>query len=148
MAKPADILFENYPEVFPHCAAMGMRVVQRQPEVVVEMPFQPHFIGDPERNLIHNSVVASAADNATGMAVVDALPGLEAVATLDLHVDYLKPALGGKPLYSAGECYRITENIAFARATIWQDDRDEPVAKAVGTFMRDSNKNRNANQSA
>ena len=57
------------------------------------------------------------------------------MATLDLRIDYMRPAEPRKDLYTEAECYRTTVNIAFVRATAYQDDRSDPIATSVATFM-------------
>jgi len=57
------------------------------------------------------------------------------MATLDIRIDYMKPATPGEDLYVESECYKVTRNVAFVRAFAWQDDIDDPVATSVAAFM-------------
>jgi len=56
-------------------------------------------------------------------------------ATLDLRVDYLRPATPGKTVIGRGECYRITRSIAFVRGQAHDGDPADPLAHVAGTFM-------------
>jgi acyl-coenzyme A thioesterase PaaI-like protein len=56
-------------------------------------------------------------------------------ATLDLRVDYLRPASPGKTVIGRGECYRLTRSIAFVRGQAHDGDPDDPLAHVAGTFM-------------
>jgi acyl-coenzyme A thioesterase PaaI-like protein len=56
-------------------------------------------------------------------------------ATLDLRVDYLRPATPGKTVVGRGECYRITRSIAFVRGQAHDGDPADPLAHVAGTFM-------------
>jgi acyl-coenzyme A thioesterase PaaI-like protein len=56
-------------------------------------------------------------------------------ATLDLRIDYAKPADPKKPVFAEAECYRITRSVAFTRAFAHQGDPRDPIAAAAGTFM-------------
>ena len=56
-------------------------------------------------------------------------------ATLDLRIDYAKPAASGQPVIAEAECYRITRSVAFTRAIAHQGDLKDPIAAAAGTFM-------------
>jgi acyl-coenzyme A thioesterase PaaI-like protein len=56
-------------------------------------------------------------------------------ATLDLRVDYLRPAVPGRAVIGRGSCYRMTRSIAFVRGFAHDGDPDDPVANVTGTFM-------------
>ncbi len=62
--------------------------------------------------------------------------GLEPIATLDLRMDYLRVGRRDLAVHCRAECHRLTPSIAFARATVWQDDPAQPIAQSQGVFMR------------
>ena len=74
------------------------------------------------------------------MAVQLALDGGRAIATLDLRIDYQKPATPGLDIKAHAVCYRVTRSIAFVRATAYQDAEDDPVATATACFMIGANR--------
>ncbi|WP_245615872.1 PaaI family thioesterase [Andreprevotia chitinilytica] len=126
-------------EALPHCKQLGIRYVSSSAGVVtLELPFSEAIIGNPETRVLHGGVVTTLIDTASGSAIYTLLPGPEGVATLDLRIDYLRPAKPDEPVFCTAECYRMTEHIAFTRATAYQDDINKPVAYAVGTFARTS----------
>ena len=57
------------------------------------------------------------------------------MATLDLRIDYMKPATPYVDLVVEAECYKVTHNVAFVRGAAFHDDPADPVATSVGTFM-------------
>ncbi len=63
-----------------------------------------------------------------------------AIATLDLRIDYQKPATPGLNIKAHSVCYRVTRSIAFVRATAYQDAEDDPVATATACFMIGANR--------
>ena len=69
-------------------------------------------------------------------AILKKYQSLELSPTLDLRVDYMKPAEPHKSVYGFAECYRLSPSVAFTRAIAYQDSIDEPIAHAVGSFMR------------
>jgi acyl-coenzyme A thioesterase PaaI-like protein len=87
-------------------------------------------------------VITSALDSASGAAVgsalaarVEGMAGWRPIATLDLRIDYMKPAMPGKDLLARAECYKLTRNVAFVRGTAYHDDPADPIATSVATFM-------------
>ncbi len=100
------------------------------------LPYRPEFLGDAEHQLIHTGVVTTLIDSVCGVALIAHIGLPTRIATLDLRVDYLRPSRPGKDLVCRAECYRLTGQIAFLRATVWQDDPAQPVASSLGAFMR------------
>jgi uncharacterized protein (TIGR00369 family) len=77
----------------------------------------------------------SLIDAVCGQAVLTKLPAIRRVATLDLRIDYLRPARAGATVRCEALCYRLTRQVAFTRATAHDGDADDPVASSSGTFM-------------
>ena len=75
------------------------------------------------------------ADSACGLAVGAALTERMPYATLDLRMDYLRPAGPEHEVFCEAHCYRVTRSVAFVRAEVWQQDRSQPIATAQATFM-------------
>ena len=74
-------------------------------------------------------------DHVGGLAVWVALGRYEPIATLDLRVDYMRPARPRVDLLAEARCYRLTRTIAFVRAWAFEDDPDDPVAAAQATYV-------------
>src|ERR1700745_2975858 len=91
------------------------------------LPYQSVFVGDIESGVLHGGVVTAMLDESCGMAVQLALDGTRAIATLDLRIDYQKPATPGLDIKAHSICYRVTRSIAFVRATAYQDSEEDPV---------------------
>lgn len=121
----------------PHCAALGVKVIAvKHAEVTLSLPYNPDLVGDPVSGILHGGVVTTLIDSVAGMAVYAALMKLQAIATLDLRIDYLKPALAQKDLYATAECYKVTRSIAFVRGRAYHPETpDDWVANCVATFM-------------
>lgn len=121
----------------PHSAAIGLRFVDTQDHwATLALDWHENVVGNPMTGNIHGGVLTSLVDTCSGLCVFTRLPEIEAVATLDLRLDHLALPRPNVPIFCRAECYRITNNIAFTRAICYQDDDTQPVAHAVGTFMR------------
>ncbi|MBB1316516.1 PaaI family thioesterase [Shewanella sp. SR43-4] len=123
------------------CRRLGLTVQEAsEHHVLIELPYSQDIIGYPDTGVIHGGVITTLIDTACGTAVVCAIlkkyQSLELSPTLDLRVDYMKPAEPHKSVYGFAECYRLSPSVAFTRAIAYQDSIDEPIAHAVGSFMR------------
>ena len=58
----------------------------------LRLPFRPEFIGDPRRKALHGGVISMLVDTCGGTAVWASGNLKDRVATIDMRVDYLRPA--------------------------------------------------------
>lgn len=122
-------------EALPHCRALNMTVEEIGDGVaVLSMPYDENLVGDPATGVIHGGAVSSLMDTCGGTAVMVHPSGPTVTATLDLRIDYMRPATPGQPITARATCYHITRSIAFVRAVATDDDTMNPVASATGAF--------------
>ena len=59
------------------------------------------------------------------------------MATLDLRIDYLRPATPPEDVLARAVCFKITRNVAFVRCIAFHrgSEQTDPIAAAAGTFM-------------
>jgi uncharacterized protein (TIGR00369 family) len=129
---------EDFWELPPHGAAIGMQMMGREGHrCVIKIAYADHLIGDPDTGIIHGGVITALLDNACGWAVRchDSWKHGQSMATLDLRIDYMRPAEPLIDLYAEAECFKMTRNIAFVRAFAHQGDKDDPVATSTASFM-------------
>lgn len=123
-------------ESLPHNAKLGIRMVELAPgRCTTYIEFRPELIGDPSRRVLHGGVVTTLIDATAGAAVYASIPGERSLATLDMRIDYLKPAEPDQRLHASAELYRLTRRIAFVRASAYQDDPGNQVAHCAASFM-------------
>lgn len=135
----AERVAQVFTQGVPHNKALGM-IIDAMGEDWAEtrLEYREAFLGDTEAGIWHTGPAISLADTTCGLAVMLALPGIESIATLDLRMDYLRPALAEAPLLARGECYHITRRVAFVRGTLHQGDPTRPTAICTSAFMRTS----------
>ena len=127
----------NFAQAIPHSRECGMVVEALDAGGArAHMPYRPEWLGDTERGVYHTGVITTLVDTISGVAAMAAAGHFENIATLDLRMDFLRPAAQGKDLRVHAACYRLTPSIAFVRASAWQDDEAAQVAVSQSTFMR------------
>ena len=128
----------RFTQAIPYAKALGMRfTLIDDGKAEMQMPFDEHLIGDPERGVIHGGAVSALLDTCCGAAVISHPDNPGATATIDLRIEYMRAATPGQAIRARAECYRITRSVAFVRATALDDDDDNPVATASGSFTVD-----------
>lgn len=124
----------------PHARHLGIRVVRTGPcEAVLMLPYRPELVGDPTRGVVFGGVITTLLDHASGLAAACALETFQAIATVDLRVDYLRAAAPGLDLYAHVQCYKMTTNVAFVRGVAYERDPEDPFASCQGTLMVGAN---------
>lgn len=63
----------------------------KEGNLVMKMPFQPAFIGNPKLPCLHGGVLAALIDHCAGFCSWSCLDEGKALSTVDLRVDYLRP---------------------------------------------------------
>lgn len=101
----------------------------------VGMPYLPEWVGDAARSQLHPGCATVLADTTCGMAVGAAMDTVVPFATLDLRMDYLRPAQAGLALECEAHCHRLSRSVAFVRGEVFQPGLAEPVATVNATFM-------------
>src|SRR5947208_7013172 len=119
----------------------GLRLDRAAPgEAWSSLPYRSVVGGDTETGVLHGGVVTAMLDESCGMAVQIALDGTRSIATLDLRIDYQKPATPGLDIKAHSVCYRVRRSIAFVRSAAYQESEDDPVATATACFMIGANR--------
>ncbi|MDX5298927.1 MAG: PaaI family thioesterase [Gammaproteobacteria bacterium] len=119
------------------CQLLGIEVMSAiTNELTLRLPYSAQIVGNPETGIIHGGAITTLMDTASGTVVICALPEFELCPTLDLRVDYMRPARPHEPVYARATAYRVTRNIIFTRCEAYQAGDEGPIAHCVATFMR------------
>lgn len=127
----------------PHTRALGFEWVGLEGRAaVIRVPYRDDLVGDPDTGVLAGGVITALLDHACGLAVWAAQDRYSAIATLDMRIDYMRPAEPGLAVSARAECYRLGGSVAFVRGLAFDRDPAEPVATAQAAFMLDSDAGR------
>lgn len=130
-----EAIARQFIQALPHSRALGMDLVSiGEGVVVMSMPYSAALVGDPQTGVIHGGAVSALMDTASGAAVMSHPQAGFSTATLDLRIDYMRPATPGQTIRARAECHHVTRTVAFVRAVATDDDESRPVATATGAF--------------
>jgi len=123
-------------EMIPHNHALGLRVESVAGGVArMRLPYADHLVGNPATGVLAGGPITTLMDSCCGAAVFVKSQAPRPIATLDLRIDYLRPAIPKRDVLAQCECYKLTRHVGFVRGVAYHDDPSEPIASAAGAFM-------------
>jgi uncharacterized protein (TIGR00369 family) len=103
--------------------------------VELALPWRSELVSLPETGVMATGAIVSLVDTCSGTAVWTRLGGYKPIVTLDLRLDYLRPAVADETVIARCECYKLTRKVAFVRGVAHGGDEARPVAHSAATFM-------------
>lgn len=119
-----------------HNGLVGLEYHGHGPDwCALQLPYRDDLVGDTATGILASGPIITMMDMATSISIWLKNGSFRPQATLDLRLDYLRPAEPGKAVIGRGECYKITRSIAFIRGEAHDGDPTHPIAHVAGTFM-------------
>lgn len=119
----------------PQNQSLGMRVLKfAEGCVELDLPYQERLVADIETGALHEGAITILIDTACGVAVLTRIGEFRRPATLDLRIDYRRASRRGQVIRCEAFCEHITDHIALVKANAYDDDSNDPLAMAVGSF--------------
>ena len=142
-----ELLTQIYEEALPFNKLLGMRVTKIDGKgAAIEIESRPDLIGNPFKQSLHGGVISAVIDAVGGLtASVGLLSQLLPIdidkaaerfgrmGTIDLRVDFLRPALGKRYLCE-GSILRTGNKVAVTRMEL-RDDAGTLVASGTGSYL-------------
>lgn len=119
-----------------HSGRLGIRFHARgEGWIELALPWRADMVGDEEMGVLASGPIIATMDVATSLAVWNRTGAFAPHATLDLRIDYLRPARPHATVIGRAECLRVARSIAFTRGIAHDGDPADPIAHVAATFM-------------
>lgn len=138
-----DLVSDLPPELFkdfiekriPFNAFLGLRVeAMEEGRVVVRLPFREELVGDVFRPALHGGAIAATVDATAGAAASTFVTVKDRMSTIDLRIDYLRPA-PKKDLLATATVRRMGSRVAVVNILVTvADEQTKPIAEGRGVF--------------
>ena len=103
-------------------------------KAVMILNYRKDLVGDPKTGVLHGGVITTLLDSCCGAAVMTAGDPKTSTATIDLRIDYMRPAKPERTIIAEAMCYRVTNSVVFVRANAQDGTKKTPIATATGAF--------------
>lgn len=143
MSRPAPESHFNPAKIAPallkmgHVGWLGLSYKDHGPDwAELSLPWRADLLGEAEREVLASGPIVSLCDMAGGLSIWTTLGIYVPVATLDLRLDYQRPATPHKAVTARARCYKLTRSAAFVSGIAHDGNPDDPVAHFTGCFMK------------
>ncbi|QIK95934.1 PaaI family thioesterase [Sphingomonas sp. HDW15A] len=119
-----------------HGRALGLEFRAAQEGwIELALPWREELVGVKGSGVLASGAILSLLDTCGGASVWLAIGRYQPIVTIDLRLDYFRPALKGETVIARCRCDKLTRQIAFVSGFAHTGDPERLVARATGTFM-------------
>jgi uncharacterized protein (TIGR00369 family) len=124
---------------WPYARFLGMEALLEDGSLTAVLPFSPHLVGNPIIPALHGGVVGGFLELAALAELAASAPDGHAPRTVDITIDYLRPAKATTTTYARAEVIKRGRRVVNVQVTAWQDNLASPVATLRGHFLLAAN---------
>ncbi len=120
-----------FEEEVPFNRHLGLKVESFSPgHAIMLLPFRPEFVGDPRRPSLHGGILSTVIDACGGLAVWTHFNPEDRISTVDMRVDYLRPAPAAD-LRVESRVVRMGNRVSVVHTTVTAAKGDEDLLQTL-----------------
>ena len=134
---PTDrVVVDRMANSTPQAIALGFEAISMaEGRAMMRAPWREDLVEVVGSRALASGVITTLMDHCSGMAVAAVEEDRFPTATLDLRIDFLRPAAPGAGVMVEAHCYKSTDTLAFVRATAWDASPEDPIATVQAAFV-------------
>lgn len=135
MTASLNDLRQRFVSNFPLSNELGLTLEAcDRGEAWMRLPYRKDLIGEPRSGVLHGGAISALLETTFAVAVHAFPDFLNEAATMDMRVNYMRPARPGSMVMAHGKVKHVTRRIIFVEGSAWDEDDADPMATAAGTF--------------
>jgi uncharacterized protein (TIGR00369 family) len=119
---------------WPYARFLGMTAKVEAGAMTGVLPFAAHLVGNPLIPALHGGVVGGFLELTALAELAAGAPDGHAPRTVDITIDYLRPARA-LTTFARADVIKRGRRVANIQVTAWQTDPATPVATLRGHFV-------------
>lgn len=114
----------------PFLVFLGLKVEERNGQLLARLPPSPHLIGNPALPALHGGAIGGLLESVAHLEVLRRAESVVLPKTITLTVDFLR---SGKPLETLvlATVVKHGRRVASVHVRAWQEDEAAPIATAT-----------------
>ncbi|WP_269533428.1 PaaI family thioesterase [Chitinimonas sp. BJYL2] len=121
-------------EQIPYAKLLGVALREVDGQLLFELPFSQHNIGNTHLPALHGGVIGGFLENAALLHLICTRESSEVPRTIDFSLDFLRSGKA-QSLFARCDITKQGKRVANVRMTAWQEDESKPVAVARAHFL-------------